>query len=66
MDIEGLEVELLEHLIDTDTIRKIDYLYVEFHSQFQKEEESEVRKQRELEIVRYIESHTDIKLRIWH
>ena len=32
MDIEGAEVDLLENLIDTKVIHKIDILYVEFHS----------------------------------
>ena len=35
MDIEGAEVDLLEKMIDNNTIKLINYLYVEFHSQYQ-------------------------------
>jgi FkbM family methyltransferase len=34
LDVEGAEYEILEHLIKTGTINKINELYVEFHDNF--------------------------------
>ena len=31
IDVEGFEVELISHLIDTNAINKIDYIFVETH-----------------------------------
>ena len=39
MDIEGAEYDVLEDLIKSGFIEKISHLYVEFHSQFVREEE---------------------------
>lgn len=38
LDVEGAEFEILEKLISTNVVSKIDELYVEFHERFFKEE----------------------------
>jgi FkbM family methyltransferase len=34
MDIEGAEFEVLQHLIQENSLKKIDHLYIEFHERF--------------------------------
>lgn len=66
MDIEGAEVELLENLILNNSINFIDYLYVEFHSQFQEKKQSKYTKAREENIMSFFRSQSKVKYRIWH
>ena len=66
MDIEGAEVDLLEHLINKNTINLIDILYVEFHSEYLSEEYAKQIKVREETILKKIRNNTKVKLRIWH
>lgn len=66
MDIEGAEVDLLEHLIKEKTIGCISILYVEFHSQYQTSIQSKITKARELKILKSLYKRNDLKVRIWH
>jgi FkbM family methyltransferase len=66
MDIEGAEVDLLEKMIADRSIDLIDVLYVEFHSEYQKPEESAITQMREQRIISSIRQKTKVKLRIWH
>lgn len=66
MDIEGAEVELLEALLDQNTINFISILYVEFHSQCQSEEHALSTRKREENIINSIANDTNVKFRIWH
>mgnify|MGYP000682788300 CR=1 FL=1 len=66
MDIEGAEVELLEKMIAEGSIDLMDVLYVEFHSEYQKPEESAVTQMREQRIISRIRQSGKVKLRIWH
>jgi FkbM family methyltransferase len=65
MDIEGYELDLLEGMIDDGTIKYVDVLYIEFHSQYQDKELSERSILREREILRRLRS-LGIKVRLWH
>jgi len=66
MDIEGAEVKILEKLIKNNTIGLIDILYVEFHSQYLKHQESKIIKAREKKIIKHLKSKKNFFLRIWH
>jgi FkbM family methyltransferase len=66
MDIEGAEVELLEKMIADDSINLIDYLYVEFHSQYQDKVNLEITKKREVEITNKLRLMKKFHFRIWH
>jgi FkbM family methyltransferase len=66
MDIEGAEVELLENLISSKTIEKINTLYVEFHSQYEEINQSVRTKSREQAILQVLTDLSDLKVRIWH
>jgi len=66
MDVEGAEVELLEKMIKDFSIDLIDYLYVEFHSQFLDEESSTLTKRREENIIKELRKKKGFNLRIWH
>ena len=66
MDIEGAEFDLLQSLIDKDTIHLIDILYVEFHSHHLAPPKNKIMKKKERGIVSHINENTDVKLRIWH
>ena len=66
MDIEGAEVDLLEHLILRGSMKNIDILYVEFHSQYQQTQQSKATKDRELRILKSLSKISTIKVRIWH
>ena len=65
MDIEGAENDLLENLIARGTHRAIDTIYVEFHSEFLREEQRESERARELDIVKTLREN-GVKVRIWH
>ena len=66
MDIEGAEVELLEALLEKNTVNLISILYVEFHSQYQSMEHSLSTRKREENIINRITNATNVKIRIWH
>ena len=66
MDIEGAEVDLLEHLIKEGTIGHISILYVEFHSQYQILSQSKITKNREHKILKLLSQRDNLKVRIWH
>ena len=66
MDIEGAEVDLLENLIETKMIHKIDVLYVEFHSEYQSRKFSNITKNREDKIINNLSKIPNLKFRIWH
>ncbi len=66
MDIEGAEVDLLEHLIKEGTIDHINILYVEFHSQYQILSESMLTRKRERKILKLLSQRDNLKVRIWH
>ena len=65
MDIEGAEVELLEKMIEDHSIELINYLYVEFHSQYQEKKDLLITKKREQNIIRLLQEKNDLSLRIW-
>lgn len=64
MDIEGAELDVLEDLVDSDTIELIDVLYVEFHSRFL--ENAAETKKRENLLARDIGGRKKPRLRLWH
>ena len=66
MDIEGAEVDLLEHLIKEGTINHISILYVEFHSQYQILSQSRMTRNRERKILKLLSQRDNLKVRIWH
>ena len=66
MDIEGAEVDLLEHLIKEGTIDHITFLYVEFHSQYQILSQSMITKKRERKILKLLSQRKNLRVRIWH
>lgn len=66
MDIEGAEVDLLEHLIKERTIDHISFLYVEFHSQYQVISQSMITRKRERKILKLLSQRKNLKVRIWH
>lgn len=66
MDIEGAEVDLLEKMINDESIKLISYLYVEFHSQYQELLKSKITKKRENNIINRIRLMNSTNIRIWH
>jgi FkbM family methyltransferase len=66
MDIEGAEVNLLSKMIADSSVKDIDVLYVEFHSQYQDAETAEITRQLEQSIIRRIKNETNVALRVWH
>ena len=66
MDIEGAEVELLETLLEKNTINLISILYIEFHSQYQTEDCRLLTKKREEKILKRLSDDTNVNVRIWH
>lgn len=65
MDVEGAEVDVLERLIETNAIKKISVLYIEFHSQFQSEPQRSYTRKREEKIISTMKC-LGLKVRIWH
>jgi FkbM family methyltransferase len=63
MDIEGAEYDILEHLIETNTLSIIKYLFVEFHSNYFFDKEK--AKQRENNILNKIKEQK-INFYEWH
>ena len=66
MDIEGAEIDLLEGLIASNSVKYIDTLYVEFHSQYQEGRQSLLTKRREKVILKKLAEYSNLKVRIWH
>jgi FkbM family methyltransferase len=66
MDIEGAEVDLLESMIENRSVDLIDYLYVEFHSQYQDEETAAVTRAREEAILTKLKKGSCTRVRVWH
>lgn len=66
MDIEGAEVDLLESMIGNKSIALIDILYVEFHSQYMKKDQSEKVRRRESSILKSLKGTPELKVRLWH
>ena len=65
MDIEGAELDVLEHLLDSGSARLINTLYVEFHSQYQVSDRKEILKAREIKVLKSLRD-CGIKVRLWH
>ena len=65
MDIEGAEVDLLESMIGNKSIALIDILYVEFHSQYMKKDQSEKVRRRESSILKSLKGTPELKVRLW-
>lgn len=65
IDIEGAEVELLEHIIESDLTFYIDTIYIEFHSQYRDKKTLLSVKERENKIKLYLKHKTNVRLRAW-
>lgn len=66
MDIEGAELDILEHLILTKNIKLINILYVEFHSQYLEKNLAKIEKMREKSIIKALKAQKSLSYRIWH
>ena len=66
MDIEGAEIEVLNHLIETKSIDVVDVLYVEFHSQYLSDAEEERVMEMENELTSSLKSLDSLRFRTWH
>lgn len=66
MDIEGAEVDLLEKMIADNSIDLVDYIYIEFHAQYQSAELSKKTRIRELAIIENLRKRSSVNYRIWH
>ena len=64
MDIEGSELEVLESLIENETIKGVQALFVEFHSKYQQQPYSDISLLREEKIIKYLK-HNNVKVYIW-
>lgn len=51
MDVEGAEFQIIDHLIENDTLKLIDELYIETHGRYDFPEEEWVNKKKEIEII---------------
>jgi FkbM family methyltransferase len=66
MDIEGAEIDVLESLIKSSAIKKIDILYVEFHSKYLVKKYKNNIYKKEIELIKKLRKFKNLKLRIWH
>lgn len=57
LDVESAEYDILEHLITTGVIHKIDFLIIEWHDQYMTEEHYNFYVQRRMKIVKYMNDH---------
>lgn len=64
LDIEGAENELLEHLIRTGNITKLDVLYVEFHSEYLQKDLRSSERNREKAIIKDMQ-RLGVRYRLW-
>ena len=51
MDVEGAEFEIIDHLIDNDTLKIITELYIETHGRFNFTPEELDSKKKEIDII---------------
>lgn len=51
MDIEGAEFQIIDHLIENDTLKLIDELYIETHGRFDFPEKEWANKKKEIKII---------------
>lgn len=66
MDIEGAEIELLEKMINDNSISLINLIYLEFHSQYQEKKFAIANRKREKQILKSLSLNKNIEHRIWH
>ena len=66
MDIEGAEIEVLNHLIQTKSIDVLDVLYVEFHSQFYAGAEAVTAMEKERVLKSTLKGLDFLRFRTWH
>lgn len=64
LDVESSEYDILENLIETETIFKISKIYCEFHSQYMNQEDKPKYLQRENFILNFVKTH-NINFEIW-
>lgn len=65
LDIESSEYDILEKLIATGSISKISKIYCEFHSQYMKDPEKSLYRDRETRILSYV-TNNNIPFELWH
>ena len=66
MDIEGYEIELLRDLVRNNCAHFINFLYVEFHSQYRKPDERKLIRRQEINIINELKDMTNMYIRTWH
>jgi len=66
MDIEGMEIELLNHLVQTQAIEAIDVLYLELHSSYLSETEQKEAVAAEMRITSALRRLGSLRFRAWH
>jgi len=64
-DIESSEYDILERMIASKTIFKVNKIYCEFHSQYMNAEDKKEFKLREEKILDFVR-HNGIHFEIWH
>ncbi|WP_417454110.1 FkbM family methyltransferase [Kiloniella sp.] len=64
MDIESSEYNVLEKLIDEELLDKIDFMFIEFHSQYMTKDTKHSIEEREQKIKKHLNDKH--KLYIWH
>ncbi|KKJ76651.1 hypothetical protein WH95_12690 [Kiloniella litopenaei] len=64
MDIESSEYDVLEKLIKEELLDKIDFMFIEFHSQYMTGNSKHIIEEREHKIKKYLNDRH--KLYIWH
>lgn len=65
LDIEGAELDVLDHLLSTGAIDRLYALYVEFHAQYMAEPERHATAARERALVDAIRARGTVRLRLW-
>ncbi|WP_179008428.1 FkbM family methyltransferase [Winogradskyella forsetii] len=64
MDIESAEYEVLKNMLETKAVDYVDYMYIEFHSQYFKDEQIKYKKL-EKQLVKQLR-RKDIGVSLWH
>jgi FkbM family methyltransferase len=64
LDVESSEYDILEHLIETESILKVSKIYCEFHTQYMNEEDKNTYLVRENSILEFTEKN-NIDFEIW-
>ena len=63
IDVEGAEYDILDKMLEDNSIMLVDHLYVEFHAKyFKNKEEMEARERDVIERI----NKTGVKLEVWH